>query len=318
MGGGDLLNRNKNDHMKTEAFTVRFWGVRGSYPVPGPSTVRYGGNTTCVELQMGQQSVIFDSGTGIIQLGYDLIRRSRQTNPAQPIVATLLMTHMHHDHTQGFPFFAPAHIGGSILNILGPHTFEQKIEEVLRHVVLTPNFAVSLQDLPAFKMITTVRESDMLVLDQDTHLLHIYNVFHDEIEPDEESVRIRIHKSYAHPLNGVYIYRVEWRGKSVVFASDTEGYIDTDQRLVNFARNTDLLIHDAHFTEEDYCNNRQGWGHSTPQMACNVARQCQAKQLVLTHHNPDYNDEQVAAIEREAQQLFPNTVSAYEVMEITL
>lgn len=305
------------DSKKADAFVVRFWGVRGSYPVPGPSTVRYGGNTPCVELQVGNHTIILDAGTGIIGLGKELVRRSRQNNN-KPIVATILLSHMHHDHTQGFPFFAPAHLGSSILYILGPHTFERKLEESLRHVVLTPNFPVSLQELPSFKIITTVREPDTLILDQKTLDLRIYNIFRDTIRCSPDTVRVHIHKSYAHPINGVYIYRVEWKGKSVVFASDTEGYIGTDRGLVNFARHTDLLIHDAHYTEEDYVQGKQGWGHSTAQMACDVAHLCGAKKLVLFHHHPEYDDAKVAQIEREAQQRFPNTVSAYEVMEIVL
>jgi ribonuclease BN (tRNA processing enzyme) len=116
----------------------------------------------------------------------------------------------------------------------------------------------------------------------------------------------------------VHIYRIEWRNKSVVFASDTEGYIGTDQRLVNFSRNTDLLIHDAQYTEKDYVAAKQGWGHSTPEMACEVARSCGARRLVLTHHEPRYTDEDIAAMEYNAQRCFPETVAAYEGLEIVL
>lgn len=303
--------------MEADQFLVRFWGARGSYPVPGPHTVRYGGNTTCVEVQVGQHTLIIDAGTGIINLGYDLVRRSRQ-HGNRPITASLLLTHMHHDHTQGFPFFLPAYIPTSTLHILGPRTFDEELEETLNHAVLPPSFPVSLHEMPSLKVVRSLHETEMILIDPEPGSLHIHNIYHSHIVPEPDTVCVRIHRSHAHPRNGVYIYRVEWRGKSMVFASDTEGYFGADQRLVNFARNTDLLIHDAQYTQQDYVMLKQGWGHSTPEMACDVARLSGAKQLVLCHHEPRYTDEQIAAIECEAQARFPNTLAAYEGLEIVL
>jgi phosphoribosyl 1,2-cyclic phosphodiesterase len=303
--------------MESNAFIARFWGARGSYPVPGPSTLHYGGNTTCVELQVGKHTIVLDAGTGIINLGHNLLQRAKQ-NGGTPIIATILLTHMHHDHTQGFPYFLPAYIGTSVLHILGPRTFEEELEESLNHAVLPPSFPVGLNEMPSFKVVRSLREMDTVILDQSRGDLRIYNTYRDHIEHTPDMVQVRILKSYAHPRNGVFIYRVEWHGKSVVFASDTEGYIDTDQRLVNFARDTDLLIHDAQYSQHDYATSKQGWGHSTPQMACDVARLCSAKRLVLFHHEPLYNDETIASLEQEAQQLFSNTVAAYEGLEIEL
>jgi phosphoribosyl 1,2-cyclic phosphodiesterase len=303
--------------MESEAFTVRFWGTRGSYPVPGRHTVHYGGNTPCVELQIGHHVLIIDAGTGIINLGQDLVRRA-QERPGSPIVATLLLTHMHHDHTHGFPFFAPILIPSSIVHILGPHTFEKNLDEVLRTVVLTLNFPVELREMPSLKVIYSLPATETVVLGPEPTDLHLYNVYRDTLPPSPDQVRIRVLKSYAHPSNGVYIYRVEWRNRSVVFASDTEGYQDTDRRLVAFAHDADVLIHDAQYTQQTYTASRQGWGHSTPQMACAVAHLCGARQLVLFHHDPLHDDEKVAQMEREAQQLFPNTIAAYEGLELVL
>jgi len=303
--------------MDTDKYMVRFWGTRGSYPTPGPHTIRYGGNTTCVELQVGRQTVVIDAGTGIINLGNDLLRRSHEQGN-KPIVATILLTHMHHDHTQGFPYFVPAYVGTSKLHILGPRTFDQEIEEILNHAVLPPSFPVSLHEMSSVKVIRSLQGTEMVVIDQEQGNLHIYNIFHDHIDCTPDIICVRIHKSYAHPKSGVYIYRVEWNGKSVVFASDTEGYVDTDRRLVEFARDTDLIIHDAQYTEEEYALKKQGWGHSTPQMACDVARMANAKRLVLFHHEPLNDDDQITAMERKAQEMFPATIAAYEGLEITL
>ncbi len=305
--------------MSESRFVARFWGTRGSYPTPGKHTIHYGGNTTCVELQVGRYPLIIDAGTGIINLGHELVRRARRDGGLEPIIATILLTHTHHDHTQGFPFFAPAHIGSSILHILGPSTFERGLEEALNHTMMPPNFPLSLHEMPSLKIVRTLIGSEVLMLDQEQGSLRVYDGFHDRIEPpSDQTVCVRILKSYAHPRTGVYIYRVEWRDKSVVFASDTEGYVNTDRRLANFARDTDLLIHDAQYAQQDYMAGRQGWGHSTPQMACAVARMCGAKRLVLFHHEPGYNDEKIAQLEQEARQLFPNTMSAYEGLEIQL
>lgn len=307
------------DEVDSESFIARFWGTRGCYPVPGAQTVRYGGNTTCVEFQVGQHPLIMDAGTGMINLGYDLVRRARRDGYTAPIVATILLTHTHHDHTQGFPFFAPAHIGSSILHILGPNTFERGLEEALNHTMMPPNFPLTLHEMPSLKIVRTLLGNEVLLLDQQQGSLRIYDGHHDRIEsPSEKVVRIRIFKSYAHPRNGVHVYRVEWRDKAVVFASDTEGYRNTDRRLAEFARGADLLIHDAQYQNEDYITKKQGWGHSTPEIACEVARLAGVGQLVLFHHEPTHNDEQLVQMEQAAQRLFPNTMAAYEGLEIKL
>ncbi|GAB4447974.1 MAG: MBL fold metallo-hydrolase [Chloroflexi bacterium OHK40] len=300
-----------------DQFIVRFWGTRGSYPVPGPQTVRYGGNTTCVEVQAGPHTLIIDAGTGIINLGHDLLRRSQERGGV-PIRATILLTHTHHDHTQGFPYFPPAYLGSSVLHILGPRTFEEDLDETLNHAVLPPSFPVSLGELPSLKIIRSISESETVLLDGDPSEPQVFNIFRDQITPGPDAVRVRVHKSYAHPRNGVFIYRIEYHGRSLVFASDTEGYVDTDQRLVAFARDTDLLIHDAQYSGADYTRGKQGWGHSTPRMACEVARQAGARRLVLFHHEPRYDDTAVEQQECEAQRLFPNSQAASEGLEIAL
>lgn len=302
--------------MSADQFIVRFWGTRGSYPVPGPQTLRFGGNTTCVEVRAGPHILIIDAGTGIIELGYDLLRRSKELGA--PIRATVLLTHMHHDHTQGFPYFPPAYLGSSVLYILGPRTFEEDLDETLNHAVLPPSFPVSLAEMPSLKVIRSLRETETVLLDGEQSEPQVCNIYRDQIKLGPDTVRVNIHKSYAHPRNGVYIYRVEYRGRSVVFASDTEGYVDSDQRLVNFARNTDLIIHDAQYSAADYARSKQGWGHSTPQMAAEVARQAGAARLVLFHHEPRYDDAMIEQLEREARAIFPNTVAAYEGLEIEL
>ena len=305
----------------TDEIAIRFWGVRGSYPVSGPDTVRFGGNTPCLELRVANQTIVLDAGTGCIGLGRELV--SRALAAQQPIVATVLFSHMHHDHTQGFPFFSPAYVGSSHLYMFGPSIFERDLEEILARTMLPPNFPVGLTELPALKEISTVRETEAILIDPETGKAELRNRFHDATGAEREMITVHALRSYAHP-DGVLIYRIQWRGKSVVYASDTEGYVDVDQRLAAFAQGADVLIHDAQYSEEHYLGLRagsgstQGWGHSTPQMACAVAQAAQVKQLVLFHHEPQYDDAMIARMEQAAQALFPATISAYEGLEMTL
>jgi ribonuclease BN (tRNA processing enzyme) len=273
-----------------------------------------------VEVQAGAHTIILDAGTGIINLGRDLLRRARENGNRQ-VVATLFFSHMHHDHTQGFPFFVPAYAGSSILNILGPKVFQSDLEEILAFAMLPPSFPLSLDDLASLKKIQTISETNVVLLGRDPADVRVLNKFHDEVDDSPELVQVRVYHSYAHPRNGVHMYRIMWRGKSLVYATDTEGYVEVDQRLVNFARDTDLLIHDAQYRPEDYSDpvvSRQGWGHSTPDMACDVARAAGARKLVLFHHEPVYSDDVVDSIEARARQLFPNSCAAYEGLEIRL
>lgn len=299
------------------SITVKFWGVRGSHPVPGAGTVHFGGNTSCVEVNAGGRTIILDAGTGIIGLGRALAARARQSGT--PIEANIFFSHFHHDHVQGFPFFSPAYFPTARLNLFGGEAFNQTIEGVLSDNQTPPVFPVSLQDMGAGKTAYTIQEGDTILLGESV----VINGRQKRVDPSANEVRIRTYRSYAHP-GGVFIYRIEYGGRSVVYATDTEGYIGTDRRLVAFAEGADLLIHDAQYTEEHYCGQQpgfpatQGYGHSTPVMACAVAKAAHAKQIVLFHHDPAYDDDMIRGIEAQARGLFPNAFAAYEGLTITL
>lgn len=306
--------------MVSDDLIIRFWGVRGSYPVPGPRTMKYGGNTSCIEVQAGVHTIILDAGTGIINLGADLVRRARE-NGNKPVTATIFFSHMHHDHTQGFPFFEPAYHGSSTLHILGPKVFESDLQQTLAQAMLPPNFPLSLDELNSLKILRNLSETDIVLMGQTPTDIRVLNMYHDQIDASPDFVQVRTYHSYAHPKNGVHIYRISWRGKTVVYATDTEGYIETDRRLVRFAQDADVLIHDSQYLPEDYSNPlkpKQGWGHSTPDMACAVAQASNTKRLVLFHHEPLYDDETIARIEATAKKIFPNTCAAHEGLEICI
>ncbi|MEP7137109.1 MAG: MBL fold metallo-hydrolase [Chloroflexota bacterium] len=291
---------------------IKFWGVRGSYPTPGAGTVKYGGNTASVEVQAGNHTIILDAGTGIIPLGRELARTKR----AGEIL--LLFSHLHHDHTQGFPFFVPAYMPNAKLHIYGPDGTHESMENVLERNQSSETFPVGLRDMSSTKDIQAVRESQVIVWDEAG-----VRVAESASGLSDEAVVIRIHKSYAHP-GGVFIYRITWHGKSVVYATDTEGYVGTDKRLVKFAKDADVLIHDAQYLDEHYWGqlegfpSTQGFGHSTVTMACEVAASSQTGQLILFHHDPAYSDDMIAGMDTKAKAQFGDAQAAYEGLEIAL
>jgi phosphoribosyl 1,2-cyclic phosphodiesterase len=302
---------------------VRFRGVRGTYPAPGVGTLRYGGNTSCVEIWAGERLLILDAGTGIIGLGRDLVRKSAATK--QPIVAHLFLSHTHADHTQGLPFFGPARQGTSTLYIFGSKNLDEDLEDTLARAMLPPSFPVRLDELPSLQVINNVSHNEVILIGPGLEP-RICNAFRDEaasvacegLDP-AQTVRVSIMQSFFHPSGDVSIFKIEWGGKSVVYATDTEGAVGGDMRLIRFCQGCDLLIHDAQYTTAEYLSTPlQGWGHSTPRMAALVAQKAQVKQLALFHHDPRHDDAQIDEIEAQAQALFEPTFAAREGLALHL
>ena len=300
----------------SDTMKIKFWGVRGSYPTPGAETVKYGGNTACVEIRVRDKVLILDAGTGIIPLGRDIVRRASATK--HPLEVMLLFSHLHHDHTQGFPFFVPAYLPNAKLNIFGPGISPEVLEKVLENNQSPTTFPIGLREMASAKLIRSVQETQTIVWDKNG-----IRVTETGAALDHDALVVKIHRSYAHP-GGVYIYRITWRGKSIVYSTDTEGYIGIDRRLVNFAQGADMLIHDAQYVEEHYRGQRvgfpatQGFGHSTVSMACDVANAAKVGNLYLFHHDPANDDALIAKLEADARVQFANSQAAHEGLEITL
>lgn len=308
----------------SSGFSVTFHGVRGSYPCPDPKVMRVGGNTACVEVRAGGHLIVIDAGTGVIGLGRKLMQEylgAERNGAAEPLVINMLFSHTHHDHTQGFPFFQPAYSGKSTLYIFGPRMLQEDLQEALVRSMISPAFPVDLDDLPSMRVIRNVEEAEVIVLPPGAQAPEVRNVYRDSLACAPGSVRISLYRSYAHPKTGSLIYRIEWGGKSVVYASDTESYVGGDARLIAFARDADLLIHDAQFTQAEYTSPtmpRQGWGHSTPDMAVLIAQAAGVKRLALFHHEPAHDDEVVEAMGRQAQEAFPGAFVAMEGATVDL
>ncbi len=304
-------------------FTVTFHGVRGSYPCPDPKVMRVGGNTACIEARVGGHLIVLDAGTGIINLGKKLMKESMSRNGAgpAPLIMNLFFTHTHHDHTQGFPFFLPAYRGTTTLYIFGPRMLQEDLAEALSRAMVSPSFPVDLDDLHSQRVVSNIDETEMIVLCPNLQVPETLNIYRDDLALPDDAVKVSFFKSYAHPKDGAYVYRIQWRDKSMVLATDTESYVGGDSRLIAFAKDTDLLIHDAQFTHEEYVGlpvPKQGWGHSTPEMAIAVAKAANAKRLALYHHDPNHDDDTVEQMGRTAQEQFADAFVAKEGLSVEL
>ncbi len=288
--------------------------------MPGPTTVKYGGNTTCFEIRAGKHLIIVDAGTGIINLGYEMMADYHRTRT--PIRTNLLFTHLHHDHTQGLPFFVPLRYPGANLYIFGAKpSDDSSLEHELIQAIQPPFFPLGLEEIYSNMHTHHIRGNDQIVIDNPLAEPIILEPHQSLPELSEESLRIQVHHGYHHPRAGILIFRIHYQGRSMVIATDTEGFIGGDRRLIAFCRGADLLVHDAEYDEEEYADQavvRQGWGHSTWRMAIDVAQAAGVKKLALHHHNPNHDDAYMDAMELKAQAAFPETIVAREGLTISI
>ncbi|WP_295620053.1 MBL fold metallo-hydrolase [Chamaesiphon sp. GL140_3_metabinner_50] len=274
-----------------EQFKIHFWGVRGSIACPGTATVRYGGNTPCVEMLVGGHRLIFDAGTGIHVLGQSLLGNL-------PVSGHLFFSHSHWDHIQGFPFFSPAFMEGNEFDIYGgviPHgvTIEHRLHDQMNQ----PNFPVPLQVMGAN--------------------LRFHNIdYGDKIQIGDVTVATG---ELNHP-GGAMGYRVSWQDYTAAYITDTEHFsTGLDRHILALADRADVLIYDCTYTDEEYYHPRTskiGWGHSTWQEGVKIAAAANVKKLVIFHHDPIHDDKFMDAIELQSIQAFPGSIVAREGMKI--
>jgi phosphoribosyl 1,2-cyclic phosphodiesterase len=295
---------------------LTFWGTRGSLPSPGRETVRYGGNTPCVEVRLANNNlIIFDAGTGLRGLG-DAI-----TAAGGSLKAYLAISHPHWDHIQGFPFFKPAFIPGNELTIIGAQTRNITLRQMIASQMDQVFFPVQLNELKAKIRFLPVREETVPVFEGMLSTMFVY------------------HPTYA------LGFRLTVGGRSVVYITDNEPFDresakllknvdknivdlylqqkgDPNQRVFDFARGADILIHDATFTPEEYVNH-VGWGHSDYLFALKVASEAQVKKLVLFHHDQSRSDGEIDEILRTCRHEIKlrghrfDCVAAAEGMELS-
>lgn len=296
-----------------QRFLVRFWGVRGSYPTPGKHTLRHGGNTACVEIQAGKQTLIFDAGSGIIRLGESLMQRLQ---PEEPLDLSLFITHGHGDHLIGFPFFAPLFDSRTSIHLFGPRLADRGIEQLLTPLMSPPYFPVDVRALPSQRFFYTIPEDQCISWNETGKEPILLSSTREEATAADHEVIVMAKFTHSHPLNGAVIYRIDYAGRRVVYATDVEWDEGCEPDFLSFVEGADLLIHDAQYTSSDYQQAKHGFGHSTVSMAVEVASRAGVRELILFHHEPTYDDNQLDAMEKEARMAFPQTRSAYEGLEI--
>jgi phosphoribosyl 1,2-cyclic phosphodiesterase len=275
---------------------LKFWGVRGSIPSPGPETVFYGGNTSCVEVRVGSDIIVLDAGSGLRRLGLALIEEFKE----QPMQLNLLITHTHWDHIQGFPFFLPAYNPKNKVTIYGYEGASQGLQNTLSSQMESPYFPISMQEMPGHIAIRELHEMNFKV----------------------NQVPVRA-KFLNHP--GVCTgYRLSTPGGSISYLPDIELYRrlrdrwDTemnfmpneartssppeDHDLIEFIRDSDVLIMDSQYDAAEY-EKHIGWGHSCVEDSVAFALQADVKRLFLFHHDPDHTDEQISRMVARARQM---------------
>jgi len=271
---------------------ITFYGVRGSIASPGPETAGVGGNTSCVEVICGNERIIVDAGTGLRKLGDRMMSEGA-------LEATMLLSHQHWDHIQGIPFFVPAYVPSAKLKVFGGVNGVMSLRDTLAHQMTAPVFPVRLDELGAQIDLCEVRSGESFAIG---------------------NARVKAIK-VNHP-GGCFAYRIDYEGRSVVYATDTEHYACVDPALKALAAGADVLIYDSQYTPEEYRGDsgrsKVGWGHSTYVAGAELARSAGVGQYVLYHHDPSRNDAKVAEIELKAQALFAQSVAAREGMQISL
>lgn len=285
---------------------VRFWGVRGSIATPGPTTLRYGGNTSCTEVRTRQGTlIILDCGTGLRLLGQHLLQEGK------PVSAYILLSHTHWDHIQGWPFFTPAFIPGNEFTVFAAENENKRLGETLSGQMEYTYFPVTLDQMQSRMTFHELRESSFSIGDAHVSLTYLNHTCLD------------------------LGYRIEVDGAAVVYATDTEPFVtyrgnqdpsrrvrpgnlaafvhEGDRRLARFAQGADLLIMDAQYTEREYLS-KKGWGHSSVDYTTDIAIAANVKQLALYHHDPLHTDEIVDEVVAYARQRAAEVGSPLQVL----
>ncbi len=270
-------------------FGLSFWGVRGSIACPSPNHVRFGGNTSCLEIHAGSARIVLDAGTGLRELGNQFMRDDVRQ-------ASLLLTHTHWDHINGFPFFKPAYAANRRFRIMAGHLDSLGVRDILAGQMAEPTFPVPLEAMRGeldFEDFTAGDAFDLV-----------------------PGVHVRTAK-LNHP-NRATGYRIEYAGKAICYVTDTEHIIgQPDQAILGLIEGADLVVYDSTYTDEEFLAHI-GWGHSTWQEAIRLCRAANVKRLAIFHHDPDHDDSFMEQIEAEAQAIWSGAVVAREKMTLMI
>jgi phosphoribosyl 1,2-cyclic phosphodiesterase len=284
---------------------IKFWGTRGSIPVPSPETLRYGGNTTCVELRADGEIIVLDAGSGIRPLGIDLDEEFQ----ARPIKLSLLITHAHWDHIQGFPFFKPAYDSKNEIRIFGFDGAGATFREIMMEPMRSPFFPITMRELSARMDINKLNEMKFSLGKLDIHAAFVnhpgvcagYRIFTSggsvAFLPDHEPYQFFLHEA---------------RGKQLSPEQAKEIATEQHSALVEFLHGSDVLILDSQYTDQEY-ETHVGWGHGSISSAVALALEADVQTLLLFHHDPNHDDEMVDTMVESGRELAIKSGSHLEV-----
>jgi phosphoribosyl 1,2-cyclic phosphodiesterase len=275
----------------TESMQVKFWGVRGSTPTPQAGNLRYGGNTSCVEVRFGNNLFVFDCGTGFRSLGQQLESESN----GKPISAHIFVSHFHWDHIQGIPFFRPLYENSQNQFSFHSSRRTRSLQRVMEEQMASPYFPVNTSEMKAQRNFYDMEEGETKLPDATMRALWLN-----------------------HP-QGCMGFRLETRDGILVYATDNEpGDELFDRNVRKLAEGANVLIYDSQYLPGEYEARRRGWGHSHWREAINVVMESGAQELVLFHHDPDHDDSVIDGVVQEARNYYPRVRAAAEGMELQI
>jgi phosphoribosyl 1,2-cyclic phosphodiesterase/ActR/RegA family two-component response regulator len=275
---------------------LKFWGVRGSIPAPGPETVHYGGNTSCVEVRVGGDIIVLDAGTGIRKLGLTLVEEFKD----RPIHLNLLITHTHWDHIQGFPFFLPAYNLNNKVTIYGFEGARQGLQSTLSTQMENPYFPISMQQMPGAITIHELKELSFKVgaIGVKAHFLN-----HSGVCTGFRLFTPGGSISYLPDVELCQRLRTRWKtGADSARRQEIETVPEEDRNVLEFIRDSEVLMIDSQYDAAEY-GQHIGWGHSCFEDGVTLAMQGGVRRLFLFHHDPDHTDEQISHMVAQARDM---------------
>jgi phosphoribosyl 1,2-cyclic phosphodiesterase len=271
-------------------FDVKFWGVRGSIACAGANYVKYGGNTSCIEMKVGDHRIILDAGTGLRNAGQTFLKEKSGD-------IFLLLSHTHWDHINGFPFFIPAYNPEWNIHVKAGHLKDKGgIEAVLSAQMDNPMFPVPLDAMQAKINYDDFRAGESLDLYSD----------------------ITVRTAPLNHPNDATAYRIDYNGHSAVYITDTEHVLgELDQNILGIIEGADLVIYDSTYTEKEW-PAKVGWGHSTWNQGMRLCQEANVKRLAIFHHDPDHEDAFMDRLAVEAEAAWDANFVAREGMVVSL